>query len=335
MTHTRPPKISFSIIEEAKISKEDSLLFDSYVRLQATNEITREYARLLITCMGNTLSGMQKGVCDLQGVSMSNELRAYFPPMHNRLCPPFSLRSFPEAALARIFSLRMNSTDNFLLDFFRLVAAKDVSFSVRGSKTVSMLGAPVEVMQANKDLWCEVKTMGALDHVIRGLADVVQMIINPSILNQAEIRAFGAILHQKWETTSVFLDEDQAYEKLKGRLVKHTVAVRSRVESGTGTIEPFTELGEQTKLTMIQAMEAANQKKISLSTLVMAVEGRKETVSGAFQRFSKGVNDNRETKWYKCQKNNQVYAAILGIQINMPFKPTHGKDSKNLQYLNF
>lgn len=45
-------------IEEAKISKEDSMLLDEYVRRQATNEIEIDDARLLLTCMGNTLSGI-------------------------------------------------------------------------------------------------------------------------------------------------------------------------------------------------------------------------------------------------------------------------------------
>lgn len=42
------------------------MLLDEYERRQATNEIEIEDARLLLTCMGNTLSGMQKGGSNLQ-----------------------------------------------------------------------------------------------------------------------------------------------------------------------------------------------------------------------------------------------------------------------------
>lgn len=60
-------------IKEAPISKEDSRRLDEIVRQGTTASVKIEGVNLLLTCVGNTITSMQKGGRCLKGVSMSTE----------------------------------------------------------------------------------------------------------------------------------------------------------------------------------------------------------------------------------------------------------------------
>lgn len=110
------------------------------------------------------------------------------------------------------------------------------------SKTVSVLGASVEILEANRNLRCEVNTMMAIDYVVNSLKDAVQVIILLSILRNGEIRAFRAMQHSYGVLSSGFSDVYEFYEIFKNRLIEDTVHAKLLVAAGSGRIPPFTEL---------------------------------------------------------------------------------------------
>lgn len=57
-------------IDEAPISKDDSIRLDELIRGRKTNTIEIDDEKLLLTCMGNTINSMPCGGRDLNNVSM-------------------------------------------------------------------------------------------------------------------------------------------------------------------------------------------------------------------------------------------------------------------------
>lgn len=132
------------------------------MRRRVTYEITISDAKLVVDSMGSFLDNLFPGGSDLRHVKMSNELLNYFPTVRRELCTEDSLWSFPEVALARLFSLKISKEDAFLLVVFGYIMARDVSMTHNSMKAVRLHGKDMDVRKPRDDRWMPVLTINAL-----------------------------------------------------------------------------------------------------------------------------------------------------------------------------
>lgn len=194
---------------------------------------------------------------------MSSELRGFMTKAREALCPTDSIRSFPEAALAKLVTLRMGPNDNFLLEALGPLAVKDAYSSHGATKTVSILGAPMEITQAGKELFCPLDSIHDLSNVIDGLADAVQYLLHPSIMNHAQLRKLGSMLETGWMNRAGHMEVRALVDVLKVRLAEHAVAVRSKSDNQSMILKPLNELDERSLEMYNEANQSAKFKAIT------------------------------------------------------------------------
>lgn len=101
-------------------------------------------------------------------------------------------------ALAKVALLCFADTDNVIFEFFGNLIFRDPDHSSNGMVTVNSTGRSMQVQAPRKHVWQRAFRLDHLDAIFFGLANVLDALVHPSILNKESLLK----LHRKIRNAS-------------------------------------------------------------------------------------------------------------------------------------
>ncbi len=213
--------------EAHRLSHQQVVRLDSFMRRRPLNEIELAEAELLVNAVGQSVVSMQPGGDDLSDVDMPHHLGEYIMGAKSVLYPEGGLRCVHSIALAKLVSLRIGPNENFMFELFGLLMRRDLSEAPRKAITIKASTREMHAQKAKDDLLCPVQSIHDLEAVMQGLTLAVEHLLQPSILSGIELRMLASTIRSACDDYGARTQMMALYSAYKTRLSEHAMAVRA------------------------------------------------------------------------------------------------------------
>lgn len=167
------------------------------------------------------------------------------------MCGEESLLKVPHLTALKVTTLRLGNT-RWCLAHFGNVLYKDTSASQEKQDTIEMLSGKYHLRKPPRNGWNGLTSMDDIVFAVRGLREVVEALLHPSVWNAFEKKQLLRLAEELYRTNSGQIDMSKLERFFVARVREHFQSVRGAILSGKPKAQRFEDLkaakGESKKL---------------------------------------------------------------------------------------
>lgn len=193
-----------------------------------TKMIPIEKAVLLLNAVGEEVAGITTAYSDLAGLNAALSVKEHIKAIISPMCMEESLLRVPPLTALKIVSLRLDGS-NWSLAHFGNVLYTDTNTDSAAMDMIEVLSGKMHLKKAPKHGWHGLTSMAAFVFAVRGLREIVESLLHPSIWDANAIEQLLRKIEALYRTNSGQIDLSMLERFFKTRVREHCAIMRGAI----------------------------------------------------------------------------------------------------------
>lgn len=187
---------------------------------------------------GTVISSYPPDVDDLTFITTAQPLLRFLAETETILDAPSCYRRMACMAILKLATLRMTSSDCWILELFGTIIVKNWVLKHRSIKKNATHIWDTHFNAERQDLWGYVQSLEALSIAIRGLANVSELLLHPCIITATEIMDLFRKVVNFFDRLQSRSNIECVHYIMKTHIDEHLAALRHFLHTQNATLQP-------------------------------------------------------------------------------------------------